>query len=63
MYQYFSGETTVTNRFLTYPETSKPTEEKMLIQSFKFHISPIEKLEGTQFAQNTIRKYKSVFNS
>jgi site-specific recombinase XerD len=63
MYQYFSNDTTVTNRFLTYTETSKPTVEKKLLQSFKFHISSIEKLEGTQFAHNTIRKYKSVLNS
>jgi hypothetical protein len=53
----------INKSLLVYSETVKHAVEKSLLQSFKFHISSIEKLEGTQFAHNTVRKYKSVLNS
>jgi site-specific recombinase XerD len=61
--QYFIYTYTATDQLLSYEKTEKRVDQKSLISAFEFHIKSIENLEGTQFAHNTVRKYKSVLNS
>jgi site-specific recombinase XerD len=64
VYQYFSYEfTTSSQQLFCSNQSNKPEKNPTLIQSFNFHIASIERLEGTEFAHNTVRKYKSVLNS
>ena len=63
MNQHFNYTYTATDQLLSYAKTENRVDQKSLISAFESHINSIEKLEGTQFAHNTVRKYKSVLNS